>query len=70
VAVGVAMTRADWADPDALAVALYTDGCDDPDGPPTGTWLADDDFLVLVNAWADTTSGRGKTKSAGLLTGL
>ena len=45
------MTGADWADPDALAVALYPDGCDDPDRAADGTWLADDDFLVLVNAW-------------------
>ena len=45
------MTGADWADPDALAVALYPDGCDDPDRAADGMWLADDDFLVLVNAW-------------------
>jgi hypothetical protein len=45
------MTGAGRADPDALAVALYLDGCDDPDRAADGTWLADDDFLVLVNAW-------------------
>jgi len=45
------MTGADWADPNALAVALYLDGSDDPDRAADGTWLIDDDFLVLVNAW-------------------
>ena len=41
----------DWSDPNALAIALYLDGSDDPDQAPDGTWLVDDDFLVLVNAW-------------------
>jgi hypothetical protein len=27
-------------DPDALAIALYLDGSDDPDQAPDGTWLA------------------------------
>jgi hypothetical protein len=40
-----------WADPNALAIALYLDGSDDPDRAADGTWLIDDDFLVLVNAW-------------------
>ena len=48
---GTEMTGADWADPSALAVALYLDGSDDPDRAADGTWLLDDDFLVLVNAW-------------------
>src|SRR6202030_738714 len=38
-------------DPNALAIALYLDGSDDPDRAADGTWLLDDDFLVLVNAW-------------------
>jgi isoamylase len=41
----------DWSDPNALAIALYLDGSDDPDRADDGTPLADDDFLVLVNAW-------------------
>jgi glycogen operon protein len=48
---GTEMTGTDWADPNALAVALYLDGSDDPDRAADGTWLIDDDFLVLVNAW-------------------
>jgi isoamylase len=48
---GTEMTGADWADPSALAVALYLDGSDDPDQAADGSWLLDDDFLVLVNAW-------------------
>jgi glycogen operon protein len=48
---GTAMTAADWADPSALALALYLDGSDDPDRAADGTPLLDDDFLVLVNAW-------------------
>jgi glycogen operon protein len=48
---GAEMTGADWADPNALAIALYLDGSDDPDRAADGTWLIDDDFLVLVNAW-------------------
>ena len=45
------MTGTDWSDPHALAIALYLDGSDDPDRAADGTWLVDDDFLVLVNAW-------------------
>jgi isoamylase len=45
------MTDADWADPNALAIALYLDGSDDPDQAADGTWLTDADFLVMVNAW-------------------
>jgi glycogen operon protein len=45
------MTAADWADPSALALALYLDGSDDPDRAADGSPLLDDDFLVLVNAW-------------------
>ena len=48
---GTEMTGGDWADPNALAIALYLDGSDDPDQAEDGTWLLDDDFLVLVNAW-------------------
>jgi pullulanase/glycogen debranching enzyme len=48
---GAGMTGADWADPNALAIALYLDGSDDPDRAADGTWLIDDYFLVLVNAW-------------------
>jgi glycogen operon protein len=48
---GTEMTGVDWADTNALAVALYLDGSDDPDRAPDGTWLTDDDFLVMVNAW-------------------
>ena len=42
---------ADWSDENVLAIALYLDGSDDPDRAEDGTWLLDDDFLVLVNAW-------------------
>jgi isoamylase len=48
---GTEMTAANWVDRGPLAIALYLDGRDDPDQAPDGTWLADDDFLVLVNAW-------------------
>ncbi len=48
---GSEMTAADWSDENALAIALYLDGSDDPDQAEDGTWLLDDDFLVLVNAW-------------------
>jgi glycogen operon protein len=48
---GTEMTDGAWSDPNALATALYLDGYDAPDRAPDGTWLVDDDFLVLVNAW-------------------
>ncbi|HEX9356555.1 MAG TPA: glycogen debranching enzyme, partial [Streptosporangiaceae bacterium] len=48
---GTEMAAADWSDENALAIALYLDGSDDPDRAEDGTWLLDDDFLVLVNAW-------------------
>jgi len=48
---GTEMTAADWSDGNALAIALYLDGSDDPDRAEDGRWLLDDDFLVLVNAW-------------------
>jgi glycogen operon protein len=48
---GTEMTAANWSDPNALAIALYLDGSDDPDRAADGTWLIDDDFLVLTNAW-------------------
>ncbi len=48
---GSGMTGRDWSDRNALAIALYLDGSDDPDRAEDGTPLVDDDFLVLVNAW-------------------
>jgi isoamylase len=48
---GTPMTAADWASPGALALAIYLDGADDPDRAEDGSPLADDDFLVLFNAW-------------------
>ena len=45
------MTGPDWSDHNALAVAIYLDGSDQPDRAADGTPLLDDDFLVLVNAW-------------------
>ena len=45
------MDGGDWADPNARAIAIYLDGSDDPDRAEDGTFLVDDDFLVLVNAW-------------------
>jgi isoamylase len=48
---GTMMDDGDWADPSALAIGIYLDGCDDPDRAEDGTPLVDDDFLVLVNAW-------------------
>ena len=48
---GTPMTDADWDDGSALALGLYLDGSGDPDRAADGTMLADDDFLVLVNAW-------------------
>jgi len=48
---GAPMDGGDWADPGALAIGIYLDGSDDPDRADDGTLLADDDFLVLVNAW-------------------
>ena len=48
---GAPMDGADWADPDARAIAIYLDGSDDPDVAEDGTPLIDDDFLVLVNSW-------------------
>jgi hypothetical protein len=48
------MTGADWSDANALAVALYLDGSDDPDQAADGTWLVDDDFLVRWQHEIDT----------------
>jgi isoamylase len=48
---GSPMDSADWADPNARAIAIYLDGSDDPDLADDGTFLVDDDFLVLVNSW-------------------
>jgi glycogen operon protein len=48
---GAPMTNADWADPLARSVALLIDGATDPDVGKDGPPMADDNFLVLVNAW-------------------
>jgi isoamylase len=48
---GTPMDSADWADPNARAIAIYLDGSDDPDRAEDGTPMLDDDFLVLVNSW-------------------
>jgi isoamylase len=48
---GTPISDGDWADPNALALAIYLDGSDDPDHAADGSLLTDDDFLVLVNAW-------------------
>jgi len=48
---GAPMGDQDWADPSALAIAIYLDGSDDPDRAEDGTLMVDDDFLVMVNAW-------------------
>jgi isoamylase len=48
---GTPMDAADWADPNARALAIYLDGSDDPDQAEDGTPMLDDDFLVLVNSW-------------------
>ena len=48
---GTPMTQPDWADRNALALAVYLDGSDSPDQAADGRLLLDDDFLVLVNAW-------------------
>ena len=45
------MADGDWSDSSALAVAIYLDGSDAPDRAADGSFLLDDDFLVLVNAW-------------------
>ena len=48
---GTSMNAGDWTDPNARAIAIYLDGSDDPDQAQDGTFLTDDDFLVLVNSW-------------------
>jgi glycogen operon protein len=48
---GAEMTSADWADPLARSVALFIEGATDPDVGKDGTPMADDDFILLVNAW-------------------
>jgi glycogen operon protein len=48
---GTPMTSADWADAGARSLAMYLDGSDAPDRAEDGTPMADDDFLVLFNAW-------------------
>ena len=46
------MTAADWDEPShPLYLAIYLNGSDDPDRAIEGhPRLADDDFLVLINA--------------------
>jgi glycogen operon protein len=48
---GTEMADPGWADPNALAIALFLDGYDAPDRAADGTWLIDDDLLILVNGW-------------------
>jgi isoamylase len=48
---GTPMNAADWADPEARAIAIYLDGSGAPDRAEDGTLLTDDDFMVLVNSW-------------------
>jgi len=48
---GTPMGGGDWADPNARAIAIYLDGSDNPDRADDGSFLVDDDFLVLVNSW-------------------
>ena len=48
---GTAMTEQNWADPLARSVAVLIEGSIDPDCGEEGTWLLDDDFLVLINGW-------------------
>jgi glycogen operon protein len=48
---GTPMDGGNWADTNARAIAIYLDGSDDPDRAEDGTFLVDDDFLVLVNSW-------------------
>jgi isoamylase len=48
---GTELADTSWADPNALAIALFLDGYDAPDRAADGTWLIDDDLLVLVNGW-------------------
>ena len=69
---GVAMTTADWTDPNARCLTLYLDGADDPDRAEDGSLLVDDDFLFLVNSWWEplefvvpsTRPGQGGTRSS------
>jgi len=49
--MGVEMTPENWSDPTARSVALFINGATDPDVSTDGTPVADDDFLILVNAW-------------------
>jgi isoamylase len=48
---GTEMTTANWADPEAKSVALFIDGATDPDVAAQGDPMADDDFLIIINAW-------------------
>jgi isoamylase len=48
---GTEMTTENWADPEAKAVALFIDGATDPDVAAQGDPMAEDDFLIIVNAW-------------------
>ncbi|MET0460448.1 MAG: glycogen debranching protein GlgX [Ilumatobacteraceae bacterium] len=48
---GTPMTPSNWADPGARCISIYLDGVDAPDRADDGTFLVDDDFLVLINGW-------------------
>jgi isoamylase len=52
------MSNGDGADPNALSLAIYLDGSDDPDRAEDGTLLLDDDFVVEVNAWSQPSEPR------------
>ena len=45
------MARAFGSAQSPPSIAIYLDGSDDPDRAEDGTFLTDDDFLVLVNSW-------------------
>jgi isoamylase len=48
---GTSMTPSNWADPGARCISIYLDGDDAPDRADDGTFLFDDDVLVLINGW-------------------
>jgi glycogen operon protein len=48
---GTSMTPSNWADPGARCISIYLDGGDAPDRADDGTFLFDDDVLVLINGW-------------------
>jgi hypothetical protein len=60
---GDEMGRIQQANNNALAIALYPDGSDDPDRAEDGTWLLDDDFLVLATTSPSTPVHHGAVRS-------